>query len=398
MFQHIYKTSKRLVHAGYSLIEVSFVLMMVGIVLLPVLLNQNAQNEVYTNAIVPIENASLNSTELIELLTKNLSRKSTLVKEISELMARLALGAKIVDKNMSAREELFTGAYLDNTATFFEDTDPSAKVTYKYILPTAPGGTLSTSQKTFFLKTSDGKYVPLFTYYWAFRDQSSNTDDDKQNTSTGTYLVRGELKVFEIATPVAQDNTDTVSQITPPTASLTSTFNVRNNPLVEEIKGKTPRVLLNFTFDMSRGACYSPATSPYSRRIMHDYPTLDLMTYDSGKGLLCAPYFQPSENNTGYWTDTPWEDGAVLSGLRFPRLGGGRLRPLGHTEPRLVLLPKEERSAMRRRSASRGFSPAIAQLNDGGIVTPGACSPVAACGCEAAEVEAGPGVRVERWR
>jgi hypothetical protein len=320
MLQHIYKTSKRLVLAGYSLVEVSFVLMMVGVVVLPFLLEANEKNTLYEDQVTSLENASLNSTELIELLTKNLSRKSTLVEEITNQMVELASkGAKIVDKNMSARDELFSEPYLDNTATFFEDTDPSANVNYRYILPSAPERVIKTSQKTFFLSTSDSKYVPLFTYQWEFRDQSSNTDDDKQNTSTGTYLVRGELKVFEIATPTAQDNTDTVSQTTAPTETFSGTFNVRNNPLVEETKGKTPRVLLNFTFDMSRGACYSPATSPYSRRIMHDYPTLDLMTYDSGKGLLCAPYFQPSENNTGYWTDTPWEDGAVLS--------GGTLRP-----------------------------------------------------------------------
>jgi hypothetical protein len=316
MLQHIYKTSKRLVLAGYSLVEVSFVLMMVGVVLLPVLLNQKAQNEVYTNAIVPIETANLTSAELMDLLTTDLDKKSAFVKEITEQMVELANGAKIVDKNMSARAELFTEPYQDNTATFFEDIDPSANVKYKYILPTAPGGTLSTSQKTFFLTTADGKYVPLFTYYWEFRDQSSNTDDDKQNTSTGTYLVRGELKVFEIATPTAEDDKTTpVTQAPPWTRSLTSTFNVRNNPLVDEIKSKTPRVLLNFTFDMSRGACYSPATSQYSRRLTHGATTwtiLDLISYDSGKGLLCAPYFQPSTYSPPSALDsTPWADGEV---------------------------------------------------------------------------------------
>jgi hypothetical protein len=315
MFQHVQRTSKRLVLAGYSLIEVSFVLMMVGVVVLPFLLDANEKNTSYENQVTPLENANLSSASLISLLNNYRAKRTELVGDITKQMAELASkGSKIVDKNMSAREELFSEPYLDNTATFFEDTDPSANVKYKYILPTAPGGTLSTSQKTFFLTTADGKYVPLFTYQWEFRDQSSNTDDDKQNTSTGTYLVRGELKVFEIATPTAQGNTATVSQTTPPTASLTAPFNVRNTPLVDDIKGNTPRVLLNFTFDMSRGACYSPATSQYSRRLTNDATTwtiLDLISYDSGKGLLCAPYFQPSENNTDYSTDTPWADGEV---------------------------------------------------------------------------------------
>ena len=325
MFQHLKNMSKRLVLAGYSLVEVSFVLMMVGVIIVPVLLNQTAQQELLTNQPTPIENANLTSTELISLLTNSPHKRTELVKEISEQMVELAQGSKIVDKNMSARDELFSGAYLDNTATFFEDTDPSANVNYEYILPSAPEGVIKTSQKTFFLTTSDGKYVPLFTYQWEFRDQSSNTDDDKQNTSTGTYLVRGELKVFEIATPTAEDDKTTpVTQAPPWTRSLTSNFNVRNTPLVEEIKGNTPRVLLNFTFDMSRGACYSPATSQYSRRLTHNTAIgtqLSLISYDSGTGLLCAPYFQPSTYNPPNAGDsTPWAYGEV-------QVGSGGWRP-----------------------------------------------------------------------
>jgi hypothetical protein len=140
MFQHLKNMSKRLVLAGYSLVEVSFVLMMVGVIIVPVLLNQTAQQELLTNQLTPIENANLTSTELISLLTNSPHKRTELVKEISEQMVELAQGSKIVDKNMSARDELFSGAYLDNTATFFEDTDPSANVNYEYILPSAPEG------------------------------------------------------------------------------------------------------------------------------------------------------------------------------------------------------------------------------------------------------------------
>ena len=93
MFQHLKNMSKRLVLAGYSLVEVSFVLMMVGVIIVPVLLNQTAQQELLTNQLTPIENANLTSTELISLLTNSPHKRTELVKEISEQMVELAQGS-----------------------------------------------------------------------------------------------------------------------------------------------------------------------------------------------------------------------------------------------------------------------------------------------------------------
>jgi len=324
MNQHTKQRTKALKQKAYSLIEVSFVMLLVGVVITPIILSQNAQNALFERSLKSLESSNLNDTALIELL-QNTSRKSELVKEITQAMAELATGAKIVDKNIASREELYdplatsNGNYINTLNTFFINIAPSGPPVYAYKLPNEPNQQISTSQKTFFLKSSNGKYIPLFTYNWEFRDQSSNTNDENQNTSTGTYLVRGELKIYEIASPVAQRSLSTVVQSTP-TESITSNFNVRNDQQVQALKSKIPRVLINFTFDMSRGACYSPATSQYSRRLTYgsaSWATIPHISYNSGKGLLCAPYFEPSTNNMAYGgaTASPWANGDVYEGI-----------------------------------------------------------------------------------
>ncbi len=296
--------------AGFSLVEVSFVMLLVGVVITPIILNQNAQNATTNQQMQSLENTTLNDTDVIELL-QNPGRKKTLIKDITENMAEVALGANIIDKNLDSQDEFYVASnYLDNMAFFFTNTGTPTEPVYKYKLPTVSGKMMSTDQKTFFLRTSNGKYVPLFSYQWEFWDQSSNSNDENQNTSEGTYLVRGELKVFETSA-MAQTKLTTVLSSTQ-IDSITTNFNLRNTKKVEDIKKKIPRVLINFTFDMSRGACYSPATSQYSRRLTYNttsWATLPYISYDSNQGLLCAPYFQPSNNSPG----SPWDSGKVES-------------------------------------------------------------------------------------
>ncbi len=313
------KIFKSTVKAGFSLMEISFIMVLIGVVITPIILNQTAQNALYSQELKSLENASLSDTQLLELL-ENQAKKADLVKEISEKMAELALGAKIVNANVASQEELYdplataNGNYLNTLDTFFQNVATVGPPVYKYKLPNETDEKITTPQKTFFLKTSNGKYVPLFTYNWEFRDQSSNTNDENQNTSTGTYLVRAELKVYKIASPVAQTALTTVPE-TVQTNSITSNLNVRNDVQVTALKAKMPRVLINFTFDMSRGACYSPATTQYATRLARGtttWTTLDFISYNgTNQGLLCAPYFQPSTNNTP--SASPWADGNVES-------------------------------------------------------------------------------------
>ncbi|MFN7311231.1 MAG: hypothetical protein ACK5T0_07675 [Vampirovibrionales bacterium] len=319
------KIFKSTVKAGFSLMEISFIMVLIGVVITPIILNQTAQNALYSQELKSLENASLSDTQLLELL-ENQAKKADLVKEISEKMAELALGAKIVNANVASQEELYdplataNGNYLNTLDTFFQNVATVGPPVYKYKLPNETDEKITTPQKTFFLKTSNGKYVPLFTYNWEFRDQSSNTNDENQNTSTGTYLVRAELKVYKIASPVAQTALTTVPE-TVQTNSITSNLNVRNDVQVTALKAKMPRVLINFTFDMSRGACYSPATTQYATRLARgttSWTTLDFISYSgSAQGLLCAPYFEPSTNNTP--SASPWADGNVeASGVLKP--------------------------------------------------------------------------------
>jgi hypothetical protein len=322
MIQQAKKRIKSSIKAGFSLIEVSFVMLLVGAVIIPIVLNQNAQSKLDNLQLQSLENINLNYTELVALLA-NPAKKVELVEEVTDVMMDLARGAKIVNKNVTSKEALHDtlattqGNYLNTLSTFFNDTGVSGKYKYKYKLPIEPGQKIETAQKTFFLETSNGKYVPVFTYKWEFRDQSSNTNDENQNTSAGTYLVRAELKIYNIPSPVAQNSPTTVTIATAP-KNKSTTFNIRNEVLVEDIKTKIPRVLINFTFDMSRGACYSPATTQYSRRLTRgsaDTAKLNYISYNSGKGLLCAPYFAPSTNNSP-WA-FPWMDGKVST------IGGG---------------------------------------------------------------------------
>ena len=322
MIQQAKKRIKSSIKAGFSLIEVSFVMLLVGAVIIPIVLNQNAQSKLDNLQLQSLENINLNDTELVALLA-NPAKKVELVEEVTDVMMDLARGAKIVNKNVTSKEALHDplattqGNYLNTLSTFFNDTGVSGKYKYKYKLPIEPGQKIETTQKTFFLETSNSKYVPVFTYKWEFRDQSSNTNDENQNTSEGTYLVRAELKIYNIPSPVAQTSPTTVTIATAP-KNKSTTFNLRNIPLVEDIKTKIPRVLINFTFDMSRGACYSPATTQYSRRLTHgsaNTARLNYISYNSGKGLLCAPYFAPSTNNSP-WA-FPWMDGKVST------IGGG---------------------------------------------------------------------------
>jgi hypothetical protein len=319
MIQQAKKRIKSSIKAGFSLIEVSFVMLLVGAVIIPIVLNQNAQSKLDNLQLQSLENINLNDTELVALLA-NPAKKVELVEEVTDVMMDLAAGAKIVNKNVTSKEALHDplattqGNYLNTLSTFFNDTGVSGKYKYKYILPTEPGQKIETTQKTFFLETSNSKYVPVFTYKWEFRDQSSNTNDENQTTSAGTYLVRAELKIYNIPSPVAQSSPTTVTIATAP-KNKSTTFNIRNEVLVEDIKTKIPRVLINFTFDMSRGACYSPATTQYSRRLTRgsaNTAQINYISYNSGKGLLCAPYFAPSTNNSP--SASPWDDGNVFDG------------------------------------------------------------------------------------
>ena len=318
MIQQAKKRIKSSIKAGFSLVEVSFVLLLVGAVIIPVVLNQNAQSKLDNLQLQSLENLNLNDTELVALLASP-AKKVEFVEEVTDVMIDLAAGAKIVDNNVTSKEALYDplattqGNYLNTLTTFFNDTGVSGKYKYKYKLPIDPDQMIPTAQKTFFLETSNGKFVPVFTYKWEFRDQSSNNNDENQTTSAGTYLVRAELKIYNIPSPVAQSSPTTVTIATAP-KNKTTNFNIRNELLVEDIKIKSPRVLINFTFDMSRGACYSPATSQYSRRLTHgsaNRAKLKYISYNSGKGLLCAPYFAPSTNNT---PASPWTDGNVFDG------------------------------------------------------------------------------------
>jgi hypothetical protein len=323
MIQQAKKRIKSSIKAGFSLIEVSFVLLLVGAVIIPVILNQNAQSQLDNLQVQSLENNNLTDTELLALLASP-AKKAEFVKEITDAMIALTTGAKIVDNNVTSKEALYDplatsqGNYLDTLSTFFNDTGGSGKYKYEFKLPTEPGQKIVTAQKTFFLETSNGKFVPIFTYKWEFRDQSSNTNDENQTTSAGTYLVRAELKIYDIPSPVAQNSPTTLAIATAP-KNKTTTFNVRNEALVQDIKTESPKVLINFTFDMSRGACHSPATTPYSRRLTRGSEKraqINYISYDSGKGLLCAPYFAPSTNNSGP-TASPWADGNVFDGLDF---------------------------------------------------------------------------------
>jgi hypothetical protein len=319
MIQQAKKRIKSSIKAGFSLIEVSFVMLLVGAVIIPIVLNQNAQSKLDNLQLQSLENINLNDTELVALLA-NPAKKVELVEEVTDVMMDLARGAKIVDNNVTSKEALHDplattqGNYLNTLTTFFNDTGVSGKYKYKYKLPIDPDQMIPTAQKTFFLETSNGKFVPVFTYKWEFRDQSSNNNDENQTTSAGTYLVRAELKIYNIPSPVAQSSPTTVPIATAP-KNKSTTFNIRNEVLVEDIKTKIPRVLINFTFDMSRGACYSPATSQYSRRLTRgsaNTAKLNYISYNSGKGLLCAPYFAPSTNNSP--SSSPWDDGNVFDG------------------------------------------------------------------------------------
>ncbi|MFN9691411.1 MAG: hypothetical protein ACK551_04850 [Vampirovibrionales bacterium] len=325
MIQQAKKRIKSGIKAGFSLVEVSVVMLVVGAVIIPIVLNQNAQSKLDNLQLQSLENNNLTDTELLGVLS-NPSKKEEFVEEITEAMMDLAAGAKIVDKDVTSKEALYDplattqGNYLNTLSTFFNDTGGSGQYKYEYKLPLVPGEMIPTDQKTFFLETSNGKYVPIFTYNWEFRDQSSNNNDENQNTSSGTYFVRAELQIYDIPSPVAQSDTATVAIATAP-RNKTTHFNVRNEALVQDIKTKIPRVLINFTFDMSRGACYSPATSQYSRRLTWNSATLAQLrniSYDSGKGLLCAPYFAPSTNNSP--SSSPWNDGLVST-------SGGALKP-----------------------------------------------------------------------
>ncbi|MFN9691403.1 MAG: hypothetical protein ACK551_04810 [Vampirovibrionales bacterium] len=330
MIQQAKKRIKSGIKAGFSLVEVSFVMLLVGAVIIPIVLNQNAQSKLDNLQVQSLENLNLTDTELLALLASP-AKKAEFVEEITDVMMDLAAGAKIVDNDVTSKEALYDplattqGNYLNTLSTFFNDTGGSGQYKYDYKFYVLPIISLSdpkieTTQKTFFLETSNGKYVPVFTYKWQFRDQSSNNNDETQNTSTGTYFVRAELKIYDIPSPVAQTDTATVAVASTP-RNKTTHFNVRNEPLVQKIKAQTPRVLINFTFDMSRGACYSPATSQYSRRLTGgstDWAKLSWISYNSGKGLLCAPYFAPSTNNSP--SSSPWNDGLVST-------SGGALKP-----------------------------------------------------------------------
>ncbi|XVJ51238.1 MAG: prepilin-type N-terminal cleavage/methylation domain-containing protein [Vampirovibrio sp.] len=325
----MFKFSKLKYSQGFTLVEVTFVMLIVGVLILPILMQQNGLNQLSDFNLKNLESGDLSVEDLQSALGQP-SQKTQLVTTLADLIMQQASMGHFVDHNLTAQGDILNAEYyLNNQATFF---DAETKV---YTLPTEEDATLAldTSHTYFVPVTVEGhsKFVPAFNYQWVFQDQSSNTLGGESNTSTGSYLIRAELQVFDVnsdVTPLSSANTAVASiDVDTPLDTFNTNANIRFNEDIEQMRSKAqeiPKTLLTFTFDLSKGACYSPATSQFSPRLIRrrKWTGLDLISVNTStieesntKGLLCAPYFAPSLYNSS----APHSEGRVTeTGLLKP--------------------------------------------------------------------------------
>jgi|GEM_PF-5413720 len=274
--------------SAFTLMEVAFVMLIFGVLVLPVVTQQNQFNGYQNMGLQDLSDAGISSIEIAEVL-KLEGRRKALINETSKIMMQQGSMGRYTDANISSYDDLFNLANTFNTGNFYNARSKEFNLTNH-----------TTPMRTFYMAGSDGRFVPLFNYQWRFEN---NANLNPSTTMTdGSILMSTIIMIYEVNNAsVANDS------VTIPSGrlidSITTNSTLQDATAILEAKSFIggSKVLVNLTIDLSETTCFSPATKSHNAR--NDYTpwtTLNSIaaftSNGSEGGYLCAPYLNSSPN------------------------------------------------------------------------------------------------------
>ena len=292
--------------SAFSLVEASFVISILAILILPIMIQQVKLNE--SNQSQNLGSQALTESQALVSLADE-TKRNNYIEDIASKLAALSAKGIVVSQNLGGEAEIYNPANALNLDTSFLDS-----TTGEYELHLETDATMTFGEKTFYMQTSDtGNFIPVFNYAWKLRDRSFNdlanlNANTSTNTSRGSFLVNAELVIYPVDYTQVQNNSSSTvtASASMPLLSLNSLFNFRANALIQkakEVSLQANQVLLTFTFDFSGGACHFPASSYYNERqgrrerwgMINLISSVD--TDPSRPGRYCSPFLMPNNTN-----------------------------------------------------------------------------------------------------
>jgi prepilin-type N-terminal cleavage/methylation domain-containing protein len=278
---------------GFSLIEVAFVMMILGVLFVPIVNRMNQDNELADALLRDVEAGTAATTSVQDALSNPGKKRFIIEKLARQMLARGASGYFIAANFSDVPAILGSTLPTVPRSTFFNADEEFILSRY------AP-----TNVNTLFLKTSDNQVVPLFSYRWELENISNNLNNPQSTSmAQGYYYISAKLVVLDVDSSQAYGN---VRSVAPREELLTLTTNahLKNDTLLQQAQqdsnntfGAPGRnsVMVNFTLDLSEGSCYYNAAKEYNpRNVYPSWSGLDMISYQNPSGgRVCAPYFAP---------------------------------------------------------------------------------------------------------